>query len=98
MRRQMGGLVLVLVFVERHPSTRTGTRPPICHDPAPCPYTHRDALAKMGRNCTHSLYYLYVILGTGQTSGDRKKAMFMKRFTQPFRQLQGKLTLSYTLT
>src|SRR5258708_19717477 len=24
--------------------------------------------------------------------------MFMKRFTRPFRQLQGKLTLSYTLT
>src|SRR5438270_13422117 len=26
------------------------------------------------------------------------KAMLMKRFTRPFRQLRGKLTLSYTLT
>ena len=43
-------------------------------------------------------FHVYVILGTRQSSDDRKKAMFMKRFTRPFRRLQGKLTLSYTLT
>src|SRR6184192_2825228 len=31
-------------------------------------------------------------------SWNREKNMLIKRFTRPFRQLQGKLTLSYTLT
>ena len=29
---------------------------------------------------------------------ESEKIMLIKRFTRPFRQLQGKLTLSYTLT
>src|SRR6266699_6804092 len=41
---------------------------------------------------------VYGILRTRQSSWKREKTMFMKRFTRPFRQLRGKLTLSYTLT
>src|SRR5437763_13983717 len=32
------------------------------------------------------------------SSRNREKAMNLKRFTRPFHQLRGKLTLSYTLT
>src|SRR6266566_2914917 len=41
---------------------------------------------------------VYGILRTRQSSWKREKTMFMKRFTRPFRQLRGKLTLSYPLT
>src|SRR5438128_2396326 len=39
-----------------------------------------------------------VILRARLFSWNREKTMVMKRFTRPFRQLRGKLTLSYTLT
>src|SRR5437868_9839644 len=53
-----------------------------------------------GRGITRhqSLSSVYGILRTRQSSWKREKTMFMKRFTRPFRQLRGKLTLSYTLT
>ena len=44
------------------------------------------------------MFYAYGILRTRLSSENREKAMDMKRFTRPFRQLRGKLTLSYTLT
>src|SRR2546425_1207382 len=39
-----------------------------------------------------------VILRARLFSWNREKTMVMKRFTRPFHQLRGKLTLSYTLT
>src|SRR5437660_3823307 len=40
----------------------------------------------------------YAILRTRMSSREWEKAMDLKRFTRPFHQLRGKLTLSYTLT
>src|SRR5437660_6436041 len=45
-----------------------------------------------------SMLFAYDILRTRLSSGNWEKTMDMKRFTRPFRQLRGKLTLSYTLT
>src|SRR5438270_11428948 len=45
-----------------------------------------------------SMLFAYDILGTRLSSGNWEKTMDMKRFRRRFRQLRGKLTLSYTLT
>src|SRR6266567_2379889 len=45
-----------------------------------------------------SMFYAYGILRARLASGNQEKTIDMKRFTRPFRQLRGKLTLSYTLT
>ncbi|HEY6284422.1 MAG TPA: sensor histidine kinase, partial [Ktedonobacteraceae bacterium] len=51
-----------------------------------------------GRSQDQSTLYVYAILRTRMSSREWEKAMSMKRFTRPFHQLRGKLTLSYTLT
>src|SRR5712691_6688206 len=45
-----------------------------------------------------SISNAYDILRTRLSSCDREKTMAIRRLTRPFRQLRGKLTLSYTLT